>query len=225
MGKAKQALMNYNKSLKFANITKNLQETARVNNNIGSLYLTKGEVKKALKYFENYVSISKKIDYSKGIAIGSLNIALSYVDLEKYEKAKGYLDKVKKYAKKLNMAVLLIEYYLVYSKLLFQESNEGFFDEAIRLLEKGNELCEKIRSHSYAAKCLNQMGDFYYDAKEHDYEKALICYCNALIHVEKIKGDGSELKEKIGDWYKKFKNKVKLDETSLECIKKSKHPF
>jgi CHAT domain-containing protein len=72
----------------------------RINNNLGDLYFDKGEVEKAIEYYETALVIYRGFEgeeIEKSLTYTFFNLARTYLKLEDYDKAYGYLKVVKNY--------------------------------------------------------------------------------------------------------------------------------
>jgi len=72
----------------------NKEKVAKALNNMGTIYWYKNKLSEALEYYLKALEINKEIGNTKNYAINCLNIAMLYNQLEEYNKALTYLDKM-----------------------------------------------------------------------------------------------------------------------------------
>lgn len=165
------------------------QDTAASYNEIGVIYKAKGELEKAIEYYEKALRINEKVlgkEHSE-IATNLNNIGAVYNDKGEYDMALEYY----------GMALLIREKVFgrehpviatSYNNLGFVYGNKGEYDMALEYHEKALRIEEKLLGidHLSTATSYNNIGCIY-DAKG-DFNKALSFFKKALEVREKRLG-------------------------------------
>ena len=186
------------KALNIAESKGRIESVCTIAANIGVYYINAGKYEEAIKYLEKILEYDiedKNVDlYHKSNAL--INLAVSYIELEKYEELQSVLDK-------LDLVIEQIEDEQHKKSLEVTTSTTkadlyiktGKIDEALKLLKfaenKFNEI-EKPTFKNLDKDIITEYGDLYHSIGE--YEKALEYYMEEkklieerqLFHVEQI---------------------------------------
>ncbi|MBW1616577.1 MAG: tetratricopeptide repeat protein [Deltaproteobacteria bacterium] len=156
--------------------------------NVGFIYANKGELDKALEYYEQALDITKEIGYKEGEANQLLNIGNIYANKGELDKALEYyeqaLDITKEIGYKEGEAINLGNIGNIYA-------NKGELDKALEYYEQALNIDKEIGYKKGKANCLLNIGNIYYNKGES--EQALEYYEQAEDIFKKI-GTQSELK-------------------------------
>jgi Tfp pilus assembly protein PilF len=146
MGYLDDALLYYSRSLSLAKDLGNTDDQATLLNNIAGIYDKKGELDKALSYYEE--SLSLKTEKEKAPIYN--NIALIYIKKGDYQKAVEYFQK----------AIEICEKYGKYHEVSRGKLNLGDtyrkmknYENAEKYLFEGLEGVKKVGDKSWEATC------------------------------------------------------------------------
>nr|QNO54632.1 photosystem I assembly protein Ycf3 [Methanosarcinales archaeon ANME-1 ERB7] len=143
--------------------------------NIGNVYQIKGELDKALDYFEKALKLSEGLGIKEVMAVQLRNIGNVNLDKGEHEKALGYYLKALKLdeelGRKKEIAADLGNIGIVYRI-------RGEIEKALEYFEKALELDEKLRIKEGMTRALGNIGIIYQIKGEH--EKALEYFEKAL---------------------------------------------
>jgi tetratricopeptide (TPR) repeat protein len=164
------------------------KEAGYVYNNIGSVYDSKGDLDKALEYYEKALDICEKV-----LSTEHPDTALSYNNIGYVYNSKGDLDNALEYfekAKDICEKVLGLEHPYTaasYNNIGGVYYSKGEYDKALEYYEKSKDIEEKVlgKEHPYTATSYHNIGTVYF--KNEDYETALDYFTKALkIRFEKL---------------------------------------
>ena len=150
-------------------------------NNIGAIYLSKGDFDTAIKYFDIVLTIQKQIlgEYHSDVATSYNNIgAVHYVKVD-YNKALKYYKK----ALKIRRQVLSVKHPSIansYNNIGTTYDSLGCYDTALKYYKKTLKIRQQVlgENHSSTATSCYNIGIVY--AKKSDYNRALVYYKKAL---------------------------------------------
>ena len=147
------------------------EHPAGILNNIGNVYRSMGNYKKALDYYNQSLTMSRKIGDKNEIAVTQKNIGITYKESGKYSQAIQYLNESKDLAEQIHLLRIqretldqlsqtytilsdyqkALEYYIEYSKL-----KDSLFDEEtsdkISILQFGHDMKEKEQQKTISEK-------------------------------------------------------------------------
>ena len=150
-------------------------------NNIGAIYLSKGDFDTAIKYFDIVLTIQKQIlgECHSDVATSYNNIgAVHYVKVD-YNKALKYYKK----ALKIRRQVLSVKHPYIansYNNIGTTYDSLGCYDTALKYYKKTLKIRQQVLGENHpstATSCYN-IGIVY--AKKSDYNRALVYYKKAL---------------------------------------------
>jgi len=192
MGYLDDALLNYSRSLRLAKYLGSKRMQGSLLNNIGDIYYNKGELDKALNYYEESLSLPTN---EKGRAITYNNIAVIYNEKGDYQKAIEYFHK----------AIEISEEYGDYHGVSESELNLGDTYRGIKDYENAKKyLSEGLESAKEA-------GDKYWEATGYKY----------LGMLYKDEGDKKTAKENFKHAYNLYKS-IGAEEDVQDVLKEMK---
>ena len=170
--------------------------------------------KKGLKYGEDGLKISKKINWEEGIRDNYNAIGMNYLYLSEYEKAIEHFTKAEILANKIGEKSKVAEIISNIGKVNIRKSN---YTEALKLSLKALKINEEINEKEQVANNLTQIGSINYHLS--NFDKALEYYNQSLKTLKSIEGYnyGSKNLLNIGYIYLEKKD----FKTALEYFKKS----
>ena len=207
------------KMIRLFREAKDTVNTIDIIRGLGQYYLSKGDFSRSMEYIQKGISISKEMNYKKGISLCLFQMADMYRDqgentqaLENYENALSILNEIKDTT--IDLSNLLA-------------GMAGFYYKTHNV-EKSLELYRKVIS-IYEAKKWNDLigwvykwiGDLYQD--NNDYTNSLLNYEKSLKMLESI-NNGQRfvtVLNKIGSIYNLQGNSTKALEYHLRALKKS----
>ena len=135
----------------------------------------------ALSFAIESNSLSKEINYAKGITKSDNNIALIYLYKADLKAAIKYAKNANVLAKKEGIKDELINSLLILGRIY---NSLGINDKSSKYLFEALKLSEELEDKAIIAKSLNTIGYVYFD--QADYNKALEYYSKALAICEEI---------------------------------------
>lgn len=214
----------YKKALFYANKTKSDTLKYRVNNNLGSIYcFEKRQYKIGIQYFKNAIFHSNNIPNISFRLLTSMNMAWALFDNSKFDEGLEYLNYVNKHFDTYGDESLSAVYYMINGmnsahNYDFAQS-KLFFEKAINLGYKYDQLNDVSYAHNEFSKLLFKMGNYkdaYLNLKRFDELKDQI-YNEDKLFKASIVGLNVELDE-----YKRELSKVELIKDSQnQNLKKS----
>lgn len=165
MSEFDKAFFYYNKGLLYANKTKNYQLRNWLYNNLGNIYcFDKRQYEKGIFYYKKSLEYSKKINDISQIVFTKLNITWAYFDIGRFDEAFDYLQFVnknhKKYGDESTIVALNMLNGMYYGHKMDAEKATRFFENAIRLGNKGQEKSDLSFSHLEYSKFLLKSGKY-----------------------------------------------------------------
>ena len=136
---------------------------------------TKNLPDSALKFAMESNSLSKEINYTKGIIKSDNNIALIYLDKADLKKAVKYAENAKAIAEKEGIKDELITSLLILGRIY---NSLGIYDKSSEYLFESLRISEELNDKRLISPALNTLGFAYYD--QADYDKALEYFLRAL---------------------------------------------
>jgi len=133
-----KALEYFNKSLQF---TSDPSMITIIYNNIGNVYLDKGDKNKAVEYYKKAVEFAQKADYHTATALDMLNLGNQYTDLKNFSEAQYYLQKGLLMLQKLGDKYWEWEGYDYFGRLYLAQNQKGLAKE---YFAKANTLFDAI---------------------------------------------------------------------------------
>ncbi len=152
-----------------------LRHISKSYNLLGILYYKNGEFSKSLDCFENYLSTSKTLNNTLGVAFAYTNLGHIYLQIRKFQEAEKYYLKALEFYNLLNNKIEVANG-LINLGVLKNERNQpdAAFECYQTALERGNEL----NNYEIKAVCLNNIAHYYF--QKGDYEKSLAFNYDAL---------------------------------------------
>ena len=167
--------------------------TARLYNNIGSIYSSQGDYEKALEYYNRALEIDEKVFGTEHPDVAQLynNIGLIYYSQGDYEKALEYYNRALEIWEKVfgtehpNVATS-------YNNIGSIYNSQGDYEKALEYFKKALVICEKVlgTEHPNVAQLYNNIGFIY--RSQGIYDKALEYHKKTLAIFEKILGAENE---------------------------------
>lgn len=189
LSEVEKAIFFYNKSLTYANKTKNDTLKNWINNNLGNMYFfEKKEYEKGIGYYKKSLEYSEKIADTTQLVFTKLNICWGYFDIAQFDRGKPYLDYINKYHKKFGDSTTIVALNLLNGMYNSHQGNnqkaKAYFLAAIRLGTEGKEKFDLSYSHEEYSKFLLKNGR-YKEAYEHLAEFKKIS--DGLYNQDKLK--------------------------------------
>ncbi|MEW6687292.1 MAG: tetratricopeptide repeat protein, partial [Candidatus Edwardsbacteria bacterium] len=154
---------------------------ARAFNNLGMIFLDKGDYDKAVELYQKRLKISEEIGDKRGIGIASNNLGIVYHDKGDYDKAVEYYQKYLKISEEIgdkqSIGIASGNLGIVYY-------DKGDYDKAVELYQKGLKICEEIGNKRGIGRASNNLGIVYH--YKGDYDKAVELYQKYLKICEEI---------------------------------------
>ncbi|MBL4716816.1 MAG: tetratricopeptide repeat protein [Bacteroidia bacterium] len=141
IGSYEEALINYNKLLKWQEKLNNHSGIASAYQGIGTAHYYRGNLPMALKYFFKQLSIGEKMEDRHKISSAQIWIGVAYLGLNEFKEAKKYYLKALKISQEINHKENVANCILNIGNILMQERN---FVEAKEYLTKGLNYCKEI---------------------------------------------------------------------------------
>ncbi|MFV8269625.1 ATP-binding protein [Flavobacterium sp. GT2N3] len=221
-----KAFFYYNKGLSYANKTNNDVLKNWISNNLGNIYcFNKKQYEKGIYYYKKSLQYSTKINDSAQIVFTKLNITWAYFDIGRYEEGFPYLKYINKYHEKFGDESTIVALNMLngmyYSHKNDTQKASFFFQNAIKLGNKGMEKSDLSYSHHEYSKFLLKNGDYENAYKNLALYNALTIQLNNEEKLNKANVAGINLEideykreiDKIGNEYK-TKEYVLLQEQS-----------
>ncbi|WP_379857236.1 ATP-binding protein [Flavobacterium fructosi] len=165
MSEFDKAFFYYNVGLVYANKTKNYQLRNWLCNNLGNIYcFDKKQYEKGIFYYKKALEYSTKIKDSSQIVFIKLNITWAYFDIGRFNNGYPYLQFINKHHKKHgdNSTIVALNMLngMYYGHKMEREKASLFFENAIRLGNKGQEKSDLSFSHLEYSKFLLKNGQY-----------------------------------------------------------------
>jgi signal transduction histidine kinase/CheY-like chemotaxis protein/Tfp pilus assembly protein PilF len=199
----------YKKALFYANKTQSDTLKFKANNNLANVYcFEKRQYKRGIEYYKKAVFHSKRIPNNTFTLLTSLNLAWAYFDDSNYKEGLEFLNYSNANFEKYGNETLSVVHQMVngmyYGHIGDYKKARNYYEKAIALGYKYNELNDVSYSHNEFSKMLFKTGN----------------YKEAYVHLKKF----DELKEKIYNEDKLFKASIaglnlELDEYKRELSK------
>lgn len=160
-----RAKENYEKALHYAEESKNDTLLWYAFNNLGNIYSSNEKtIEKGLRYYEKAIDITSSLSEPKEALTPVINIAWTYLDNKKYDKAAIYLKRAWKLGsetedKKIQSNLLSLFGMYHSGKGEFDESRDHF-QLAVEVAEKDSLLVEASFAYKGYAKMLKESGQF-----------------------------------------------------------------
>jgi signal transduction histidine kinase len=165
----------YLESLSNFEKVKDLENIARLHNNIGLHFYFKGDYKTALLYYQKALAFTRKTKNDKGSIYLINNIASIYHDSKDYKQALTYYKECLSLSKLVNDGQSLAN---VYNNISAIYSNTKNLDSALYYNQKSIDVSISTDDYKNLGTALSNMGAKYYEEK--DYTKALNYYNKSL---------------------------------------------
>ncbi|SEG38521.1 tetratricopeptide repeat-containing sensor histidine kinase [Flavobacterium urumqiense] len=168
MSEFDKAFFYYNKGLVYAKKTDNYQLKNWLYNNLGNIYcFDKKQYEKGIFYYKKSLEYSKKINDISQIVFTKLNITWAYFDIGSFDEGYNYLQFINKHHEKYGdestiVALNMLNGMYYGHKMDIKKANR-FFENAIKLGNKGKEKSDLSFSHMEYSKFL---------LKNRQYQKA-----------------------------------------------------
>jgi tetratricopeptide (TPR) repeat protein len=160
---------------KAAKKSRSQTHIAKSNNLLGILFYQQGTFKKALIYFETYLSANKTLNNILGIAHGFNNMGNCYLQLKQFQKAESYyLQAIENYNVLNNKTEVANG--LMNLGVLKHEQKQ--LDASLQNYEKALQTGKELNDYFIKANCLNNLAQVFCD--KGDLEKALAYNYDAL---------------------------------------------
>lgn len=136
-----EALNNYLKSEEIYRTIEDVESQERIKNEIGTLYLSKGNTEKAKEYFQDALGIARKLNFQTGILNNESKLVEVFIKDSLYDKALTLNKKILVESKKIENVEFQIRS-LRSSGKIYQEHIKDY-PKAIEFFKKGIYLAEK----------------------------------------------------------------------------------
>lgn len=157
---------------------------ANMNGSLGVFYDIKGEVKKALKYYNDGLKFAELSGDNQSIGMALLNVASIQKDYREYDKALENGNRAIKFCLLAEDNQTLVMGYLLIANVYYRLTE---FEKAKSIALKALDVCEKINSAYWAVDAHNLLGRTYYALGEID--SAEIYYKQVQIEAEELNAD------------------------------------
>jgi len=144
-------LNNYDKALEYYQSAleiltkeprKDIRQMARAMNNIGDVYMNRGEYDKAIGYFTKTLEYADKIGEARMKGFGKANIAECYLKMKEYEKAKPFLAEARTMFERLDdrymLAQTIMYHGVMYAGLKQWDKVDEHFTTALKIQQEHN---------------------------------------------------------------------------------------
>jgi signal transduction histidine kinase len=165
MSEFDKAFFYYNKGLMYANKTNNYELRNWLYNNLGNIYcFDKKQYEKGIFYYKKSLKYSTKIRDFSQIVFTKLNITWAYFDIGRFDEGYTYLQFINKHHKKYGDESTIVALNMLngmyYGHKVDIEKANRFFENAIRLGNKGQEKSDLSFSHLEYSKFLLKSGQY-----------------------------------------------------------------
>lgn len=165
MSEFDKAFFYYNKGLVYAKKTNNNQLKNWLYNNLGNIYcFDKKQYEIGITFYKKSLKYSNKINDISQIVFTKLNITWAYFDIGRFDEGFAYLQFInknhEKYGDKSTIVALNMLNGMYYAHKMDVEKANIFFDNAIRLGNKGQEKSDLYFSHLEYSKFLSKNGKY-----------------------------------------------------------------
>lgn len=137
------ALFFLEKGLIYFRSKNNLESEMRIQNNLGLLFLEKGDYSLAVRYFQHSIQLSKEIVNPYQEANGLLNLAQVFIKQRLFDSAFIYLNQAEHIINIQGDNLLLKELYEYYYEVYYQQSQ---YEKALSYFQKYNAVQDSIFS-------------------------------------------------------------------------------
>lgn len=155
--------------------SKSVKHISKSKNLLGILFYKHGHYKRAVVYFEDYLTGSRVMKDTLGIAFGYMNLGNAYMQLQHFEKVEHFYLKAIHFYNILNNKEQVAN---GLSNLGVLKQLQKQWDAALENYQKGFEIGKELNDYNIKANCLNNMAEIYME--KGDYEKALAYNYDAL---------------------------------------------
>ncbi len=136
------ALRTYEEAKAILETTNDLSQLPRCLNNIGDVYMKKGEFGKAIEYFQKTIAISEKTGEVRNRGYSTANTGESYFKMGAPEKAIGFIQEALKIFERIDdkyMIAQCLSYTGVHHKFRKEWAMaDQFFQRAVKIMEEVN---------------------------------------------------------------------------------------
>ena len=160
-----KAIFFYNKSLVYANKTKNDTIKNWINNNLGNVYcFEKKKYEQGIFYYKKSLEYSQKIADTSQLVFTKLNIAWAYFDIGHFEKGLPYLNYLNKYHPKYGDASEIVALNMLNGMYFGNKGEDAkaefYFLKAIKLGNEGSEKSDLSYTYQEYSRFLLKKGDY-----------------------------------------------------------------
>lgn len=150
--------------------------------NLGNIYFSKTQYQKALDYFSKYMQVKKRLKGPNDIAIGALNMAMTYNELKDIPHMEKYLDMA--HSELLSVNDSLSQWAFYYHLRGQNEILKKKYQQAILYNKKGLHFSEKIKDFDNVANNKGGLATAYYELgrykEAYAWEKEYYDYTRSL---------------------------------------------
>jgi len=175
------AAQNYFNALRIAEQLKLRDKESVCLNNIGSLYQTQNNLKKALEYFNKSLEIERTLKNKEQVSIRLYNIGVIYEAMDSLDMAYTY------YFNSLLIEQELKnkegEFYALYG-ISGIETKKGSFESAMISIRKALKIAEEINDKNGISLCYSELGALY--KAINDYQKAIVAFDSCIYFASQI---------------------------------------
>lgn len=153
-------------------------------NIVGSVYYMQGDFSSALSYYEQALTVWKKIypdNFSSEMTTTLGNIGNIYKDQGNYPKALNYFFSALSIAEKCGNKKLIANNLGSIANVYSQQND---YEKALETYIKSLKIAEEVNNRAGIAKCLGNIGNVYY--KKREFTKALEYYKKSLQLAEEL---------------------------------------
>lgn len=183
-GEYEEAIVNYQKAKKAADIVNNKQLNLTVQNVMAGLYDYKGDYAEALSRYLKCIELAKEIKNNDMLSIINENIANLYANQEDYEQAILFYKAVKRINKEIGNEVYSAE---TMSNIASVYADMGELDYAMFNVNSSIATFEKHQIMDWLAYAYEVKGKTY--LKDNDYKWALYWYKQSELLHDKLEDD------------------------------------
>ncbi|MEM3460228.1 MAG: tetratricopeptide repeat protein [Candidatus Micrarchaeaceae archaeon] len=153
-------------------------DLSAVYNELGMVYTRKGDLNKALIYYDRALTLNRELGYTRAEAANLNNIAEIY-------KSKGDLDKaLNYYEKSLNLATNEETRATIYNNIAFIYLDQKNYQKSIEYFKKSVEISERVGDYRGTTIYMLNLGDAYRMAK--NYNSALSYLNEGLNRIKRV---------------------------------------
>lgn len=225
-GKYDEATVQYFLALKYFESTKNFEEQAKINSNLGRLFKAIKDLQKSLFHYKKALYLTEQLNHEFGIAMLNSNLGTTYQSLDSNKLALEHYDMSLEFARRLGNSSLIAQNLLnkgnIYVKLgLFNDAEEGY-QESLQICYKSGV------EYGVLLNYLN-LGILY--LKKSEFQKSLVTSDSALFYAKKLKLPKEEMDVyvnltdtyfKMGNYYEAYQSLKKKETLSNELLTQDK---